>query len=80
MAIRPKAVDSNDWFQLAAIHGRKGNPDEARRWYDKAVAGLDGLPPHRRTRFDHDRAEAATVLGIPVEAAPKPPPQGGNDS
>ncbi|HEV8069049.1 MAG TPA: hypothetical protein VGP76_15030, partial [Planctomycetaceae bacterium] len=51
--------DSFDWFFVAMANRQLGNPEEARKWYDKAVKRmfLNG----ELWRF---RAEAASVLGI----------------
>src|SRR5262249_49793945 len=32
-----KGGDSFDWFFLAMAHGRLGNKEDARKWYDRAV-------------------------------------------
>jgi tetratricopeptide (TPR) repeat protein len=62
--------DSFDWFFVAMIHAKQGRLEQAREWYDKAVAwhqaNLDG--EEELYRF---RVEAATVLGLPK---PPPPP------
>jgi hypothetical protein len=53
--------DSFDWFFLAMAHRRLGDRDQARIWYDKAVAWMDRQMPHNGElrRF---RAEAEAVL------------------
>jgi tetratricopeptide (TPR) repeat protein len=57
--------DSIDWFFLAMAHWRLNDEVEARKWYDKAVEGIDNknLAPYREElrRF---RAEAAELLGV----------------
>jgi tetratricopeptide (TPR) repeat protein len=59
-----KGGDSSDWFFLAMARWKLGQKEEARTWYEKAVAWMaehrpedDGL---RRIR-----TEAAQVLGVP---------------
>jgi tetratricopeptide (TPR) repeat protein len=50
-----------DWFLLAMAHWQRGEPKEARKWYDKAVAGMRKYPPmDERLR----QAEAAALLGV----------------
>ena len=39
-----KGGDSFDWFFLAMAHWQLGEKDEAREWYDRAVA-VDGQEP-----------------------------------
>jgi len=57
---------ATDWFFLAAIHHRQGDPAQARRWYDRAVAwvrqnpGADQAQAAELRRFQD---EAANVLG-----------------
>jgi Flp pilus assembly protein TadD len=68
--------DAFDWFFLAMAHWQLKNQDEARRWYDKAVAWVDKNQPkdEELLRF---RAEAAQLLGVaeqlppPVEVKPR---------
>jgi serine/threonine protein kinase/Flp pilus assembly protein TadD len=54
--------DSFDWFFLAMAHWQLGDKDEARKWYDKAVAWMD-----KNKREDVElklfRAEALDLLG-----------------
>jgi serine/threonine protein kinase/Flp pilus assembly protein TadD len=55
--------DSLDWFFLAATHWQLGRRDEARNWYDRAVAWMD------RNRLDDPnlrrvRDEVAELLGV----------------
>jgi tetratricopeptide (TPR) repeat protein len=63
--------DGVDWFFLAMTHWKLGDRDEARKWYDKAVAWTDKHQPgnDELRRF---RAEAAELLGVAVEVAPLP--------
>jgi tetratricopeptide (TPR) repeat protein len=51
-----------DWFFLAIAHARRGDRDQARGWYVKAVAWMEGLSPldSELRRF---RDEAAALLG-----------------
>ena len=60
--------DSNDWLFAAMSHWRLGDQDEARRWYDKAVAWMAEKAPKNEEllRF---RAEAEEVLGLKKESA-----------
>jgi serine/threonine protein kinase/Tfp pilus assembly protein PilF len=55
--------DSFDWFFLAMAHWQRGEKDEARSWYDKAVRWMEENKPddEELIRF---RAEAAELLGI----------------
>jgi Flp pilus assembly protein TadD len=55
-----------DWFFLAMAHWQLGHKDEARQWYDKAVAKMDA------TRSPAEwllllRTEASELLGIEVK-------------
>jgi hypothetical protein len=52
-----------DWFFLAMTHARLGKRDEARRWYDRAVAWLDTARP-RGEEIDGLRKEATEVLHL----------------
>ena len=58
-----KGGDSFDWFFLAMAHRRIDEPDEARRWYDRAVQWMkkNQAQNEELRRF---RAEAAGVLGL----------------
>jgi serine/threonine protein kinase/tetratricopeptide (TPR) repeat protein len=55
--------DPWDWFFLAMAHWRLGHKEEARRWYDQSVAGMQKNFPHHEElrRF---RAEAEELLEI----------------
>jgi serine/threonine protein kinase/Flp pilus assembly protein TadD len=55
---------SEDGFYLALAHGKLGEKDLARQWYDRACVALakDQHPDKRLLRL---RAEAAAVLGLP---------------
>jgi serine/threonine protein kinase len=59
-----KAGDSFDWFFLAMAHWQLGHQDQARIWYDRAVAWMDT----NRTTDDQlrrFRAEASALFGVP---------------
>jgi tetratricopeptide (TPR) repeat protein/WD40 repeat protein len=66
----PKGGDSGQWFGLAVCHAKLGNPAEARKWYDRAVAWMEKHAP-RHELFRHFRAEAAAVLKIEGGTGPK---------
>jgi tetratricopeptide (TPR) repeat protein len=55
--------DSGEWFFIAMVHWQRGNKEEARRWYQKAV---DWMQKHRPGDPDwrRFRAEAAELLGM----------------
>jgi serine/threonine protein kinase/tetratricopeptide (TPR) repeat protein len=55
--------DSFDWFFLAMTHWQLGHKDEARRWYDRAVAWMEKNRPQDQ-EFRQFRAEAAKLLEI----------------
>ncbi len=54
---------ASDWFFLAMAHKQLGNQEEARQWYDKAVAWTQTNKPDdaELRRF---QAEAAALLGV----------------
>jgi WD40 repeat protein/tetratricopeptide (TPR) repeat protein len=58
-----KGGDSFDWFFLAMAHWQLGEKEEARKWYDKAVAWMTKNQPKDQEliRF---RAEAGELLGM----------------
>jgi hypothetical protein len=59
---RWKGGDGADWLVLAAIHARRGELDEARAWYDRAL----NKDPKRAAWRDYLkplRAEAEALLG-----------------
>ena len=62
--------ESSDWFFLAMAHWQLGERVEACDSYDEAVQWMDKNRPH-----DEDlcrlRVEAAALLGIPEQPAPK---------
>ncbi len=58
--------DGFDFVLMALAHGQLGNRDEARDWYEHAVAWMDRNQPGNEEllRF---RTEAATLLGLPYQ-------------
>ena len=58
------------WLFLAMAHSTKGNKDQARQWYDKAVAWMEKNPA-KNDDFVRLRAEAAALLGL--TGRPQPP-------
>jgi serine/threonine protein kinase/tetratricopeptide (TPR) repeat protein len=58
--------NSIDWFLLALAHGKLGEKDQARAWYDRAVSWMDTNQPNNEV-LRHFRAEAAELLGLEVE-------------
>jgi tetratricopeptide (TPR) repeat protein len=61
-----KEGDAPDWFLLAAIHHQNGEPEEARRWYDRATARVRQNPSAEGARGAEVRRfqdEAAKVMG-----------------
>jgi hypothetical protein len=58
-----KGGDNFDWFFLAMGHWKLGQREEARKWYDEAVAWMDKNQPQNEElrRF---RAEAAELLSV----------------
>jgi tetratricopeptide (TPR) repeat protein len=57
------AGDSFDWFFLALVDLKRGKPDQAREWYDKAVAWYQNNRPDDRELFRFN-VEAAGALGL----------------
>jgi serine/threonine protein kinase/predicted Zn-dependent protease len=55
--------DSFDWFFLAMAHWQLGRKEEARKWYDKAVAWMDKHQPHNN-EWRRFREEAAELLDV----------------
>src|SRR5262249_16209571 len=60
-----------DWLFLAMARWQKGEKDEARSWYDRAVAWMD-QNRSRDAALIRFRAEAAAVLGPPKPDAMMP--------
>jgi tetratricopeptide (TPR) repeat protein len=59
------------WLILALSHARRGDPEQARPWYEKAARSLDQHPGFPTTRCL--RAEAAELLGPPARRNGPPP-------
>jgi WD40 repeat protein/Tfp pilus assembly protein PilF len=57
-----KGGDSFDWFFLATAHWQLGNKDEARKWYDRAVAWME-KSQHVNEELRRFRAQAAQLIG-----------------
>jgi tetratricopeptide (TPR) repeat protein/predicted Ser/Thr protein kinase len=65
--------DWYDWFFLAMAHWRLGHKEEARRWYDQAIAWMEknagelarNKPKH--AQFCRFRTEAAELLGVELQ-------------
>jgi superkiller protein 3 len=55
--------DSVEWFPLAMAHWQLGHKEEARKWYDRAVAWMDKNQP-KNEELRRFRAESAVLLGI----------------
>src|SRR5205823_15886 len=65
-----KSSDSFDFFVLAMAHGKLGDEEKARQWYDRAVAWMEkNMPGDEELR--RYRAEAAALLKIVDKAKPK---------
>ena len=62
--------DTGQWFTLAMAHWQLEHKDEARKWYDRAVAWMDkNQEALKKSRHDWEqvssfRAEAAELLEI----------------
>jgi tetratricopeptide (TPR) repeat protein len=70
MALR-NGGDGGDWFFLAMAHWQKGEKDEARKWFDKAVAWTKEKGP-KNAELRQFWTEAAELLGQPGPDAPGP--------
>jgi tetratricopeptide (TPR) repeat protein len=57
------AGDSFDWFFLALVDLKRGKEDQAREWYDKAVAWYQNNRPNDQELFQFN-VEAAAALGL----------------
>jgi tetratricopeptide (TPR) repeat protein len=60
--------DSREWFYLAMAHGRLGEKEQGRKWYDQAVQWMEQNDPDN-AELKHLRTEAAELLSI-KESAP----------
>ena len=69
-----KGGDSHDWFFLSMAEAQSGNPNEARKWFDQAVAWMEkGAPQDEQLlRFRHEAEEllAGKHAADPKIAAP----------
>ena len=65
-----KGLYAYDWFFVAMARWRKGDKDEARKWFDKAVAWTKEKDP-KNVELRQFWAEAAELLGRPGPA-PRP--------
>jgi tetratricopeptide (TPR) repeat protein len=61
--------DSFDWFFLALIDHKRGRENEARAWYDQAVAWTHERRPNNRELYRF-QLEVAEALGLPAPAPP----------
>jgi tetratricopeptide (TPR) repeat protein/sugar lactone lactonase YvrE len=59
---------SEDFFFLAMAHWQLGDKEQARTWYDRAVAWMEKNQP-KNEELRRFRAEAAALLGLPPAAA-----------
>jgi tetratricopeptide (TPR) repeat protein len=59
----PMGADSGQWFGLAVAHWQLGHKEEARKWYDQAVAWMDKNQP-KNEELRRFRTEAAELLGV----------------
>ena len=55
--------DGLDWLFLAMAHGRLGEKEQGRKWYDQAVEWMEKNDPDDGG-LKHMRAEAAELLGV----------------
>jgi tetratricopeptide (TPR) repeat protein len=56
--------DGDLWMILALAHGREGDRQRARSWYDKAVAWMSPQPLGVNVLRERLRVEAAALLGL----------------
>jgi len=66
-----KGVDASNWFFLAMASWQQGEKNQARTWFDKAVAWTKEKDP-RNTELRQFWNEAAELLGRPGPDAPGP--------
>jgi tetratricopeptide (TPR) repeat protein len=64
------ASPSFDWFFLALVDHKLGNPEGAREWYDKAVVWFHQSSPNDPELYRF-QVEAATELGLTLPEAPE---------
>jgi serine/threonine protein kinase len=65
-----KGGDSLDWFFLAMAHWKKGNREEARRWFDRAVRWMDQHRPNDDELLFF-RVEATELMGVKEKTSPR---------
>ncbi len=53
--------NSGDWFFLAMAHWRRGDPMQARQWFDRAVKWMDQYQP-KNEELSRFRAEAEELI------------------
>ena len=51
------------WYHLAMAYWQKGDKEQARQWYSKAVAWMENNPAKNES-FDRLRDEAGTLLTV----------------
>ena len=61
-----KGGDSDDWFCLGMAHWQLRQKEEARKWYDRAVAWMDKNQP-KNEELRCLRAEAAELMGVEMK-------------
>ena len=66
-----KGGTAYDWFFQAMARGQKGDKEQARKWFDKAVAWTKQKDPKNKELLGF-WAEAAELLGQPGPAASGP--------
>ena len=59
-----KGGTAEDWFFQAMVRGQKGDKDQARKWFDKAVGWTKQKDPKNREPLGFWE-EAAELLGQP---------------
>jgi tetratricopeptide (TPR) repeat protein len=65
-----KGGDSFDWFFLAMTHWQLGQKEEARKWYEKAIAWMDkNLADNEELR--RFRAEAEDLMAVEAKLSPE---------
>ncbi|WP_435008568.1 protein kinase domain-containing protein [Tundrisphaera lichenicola] len=64
--------DAQDWYFLAMAHQRLGNPEKARRWFEKAKTWTQENAPDNE-ELKRFRTEAEALLG-PWPGGPRPTP------
>ena len=67
----PWRFQCHNWFFLAMSHWQLGNRDEARRRFDQATQKMNERAT-RNAELSRFRAEAAELLGVNDQPAPRP--------